>query len=675
MRDDDSPSAGGPARVRDGFGGPLPGLLLLALYLLLILTSIRHKAPGFDEPAHVVGGLSYWTTGDFRLQPENGVLPQRWCALPLLATGVALPRQDQPAWWNSELWEMAHQLLYAGGPSAESRLFLPRVMIALLGVVLCALVWRWAHGLFGRAGGLVALTLAVFNPALLAHGGLATSDMAAALGLTLAVWAFWRLLHRPTVGLLLASALAAAALFVSKMSAPILVPMMVLMVVARLACPWHWALAWRGRRVELGGTRRWLFLAGVALAHIVVIVAVIWASYGFRFEMFRHAEPGRDRPSVAWATLDSVPGVVPRVAALARRGRLLPEPYLYGLSFMARGSQGRSAFLNGQWSATGWRGFFPYAFLVKTPLALFLLLALAGWGAWKVTREEPDDDPLPWPLPYELLPLGILIVVYGGAAVASHLNIGHRHILPIYPALFVLAGGAATWLQARHRRMRSVVLAGLALYAVESTLSWPNYLAYFNGLSGGPRQAWRHLVDSSLDWGQDLPALKRWLDRNAPAGPGRPVVYLSYFGSADPSFYDLNVEQLPGYLDTWRPHTLGPLTPGLYCISATMLQAVYLPVAQGAWTEAYEREWQAVRPEYGRFEAAFGGTDTAVQRRLLAEKDAAAWNAICWRYENLRLGRLCAWLRGRTPDAAVGYSILIYRLTEPDLRRALEGGP
>ena len=104
-----------------------------------------------------------------------------------------------------------------------------------------------------------------------------------------------------------------------------------------------------------------------------------------------------------------------------------------------------------------------------------------------------------------------------------------------------------------------------------------------------------------------------------------------------------------------------------------MLQAVYLPVAQGAWTEAYEREWQAVRPEYARFEAAFGGTDTAAQQRLLAEKDAAAWNLICWRYENLRLGRLCATLRRRPPEAEVGYSILIYRLTLKDLDGALNG--
>src|SRR5439155_13724202 len=124
-------------------------------------------------------------------------------------------------------------------------------------------------------------------------------------------------------------------------------------------------------------------------------------------------------------------------------------------------------------------------------------------------------------------PLLVLLGVYWAAALVSHLNIGHRHLLPIYPPLFILAGGALP-------RLR-VPLAALAV--AEGLLAWPHYLAYFNPIAGGARNGYRHLVDSSLDWGQDLPGLQR----HHPA-------YLAYFGTGSPRYYGIVASLLPSFI-------------------------------------------------------------------------------------------------------------------------------
>jgi len=122
------------------------------------------------------------------------------------------------------------------------------------------------------------------------------------------------------------------------------------------------------------------------------------------------------------------------------------------------------------------------------------------------------------------------------------MDIGHRHILPTYGPVFVLAGAAAAWFTSRWKPARVLPVLLVVAMAAESLMVRPDYLAYFNQLAGGPSQGYKHLVDSSLDWGQDLPALKQHLDHLAAAsGPETPV-YLSYFGSASPDYYGLHLQ-------------------------------------------------------------------------------------------------------------------------------------
>ena len=169
---------------------------------------------------------------------------------------------------------------------------------------------------------------------------------------------------------------------------------------------------------------------------------------------------------------------------------------------------------------------------------------------------------------YRVTPLLALFTLYWLVSLTTHLNIGHRHILPTYPVLFILAGGLGVCLT-RRLAPATVLIAGLLLWqAVEAGRIYPHYLAYFNPLAGGPENGHRHLVDSSLDWGQDLPGLKVWLDRYA----GQAPVYLSYAGSGEPAYYDIHARRLPFVNGFKIPQPWLRLEPGIYCIGATILQ-------------------------------------------------------------------------------------------------------
>ena len=308
-------------------------------------------------------------------------------------------------------------------------------------------------------------------------------------------------------------------------------------------------------------------------------------------------------------------------------------------------------------------------------------------------------------------PLWIFLAVYWATAVTSRINIGHRHVLPMYPVLFVLAGAAVRFWQAglikqptagtylswdglprpclpKNGRPRKAVplpasifcalllFASLGWVAVESLRTWPNYLTYFNQIAGGPRHGYRHLVDSSLDWGQDLPGLKKWLDEN---DPGRQQnVYLYYFGTGPfyPPEYSIGQAQKPPAGFQGRPAlyvaTMGllgslhgqgtllagttplpgeypelperiteSLRPGVYCISATYLQGIYTPF-RGHWTEYYEELYQ----KNLTFCWHYNHRDDPESRRLLScfeEHDSRAVKHDRWRdqfvssYHALRL--------------------------------------
>ena len=234
------------------------------------------------------------------------------------------------------------------------------------------------------------------------------------------------------------------------------------------------------------------------------------------------------------------------------------------------------------------------------------------------------------------------MAIYWGAAINSRLNIGHRHILPTYPAMFILCGAAGHWFGRQGRlgwAMRAAIIGCLVALAVDCFASYPHYLAYFNRIAGGPSNAYKHLIDSSLDWGQDLPGLKRWLVEHDLDDPRKTPVYLSYFGTANPTYYKIHATEVSG----GRPRLVGPLTEGVYALSATNVERLY-QLFPGRWSATHEKAYQEAVAALRTVQS----PQPAMGSPLLQSVGEPFANQAIALFDDLRMGRLCADLRQRT---------------------------
>ena len=613
---------------------------LLALYWIMAVSAASTKSATFDEDVHLTSGYSWWIKNDFRLDSENGSLPGRLGALPLLAMPLRFPSTDDPAWRSQQVSHFSIRFFNQLGNPLNTMLMRARMAMACLGAALGLAVFVISRRLWGTGGGFLSLTLFVFDPNFLAHGPIVAADLAAALFFTIAAWTYWNMLRRITPWTILLAGICAGGLAISKMSSPMFVFMAAAMLIARLLDPSP--LVWFGRTAE-GRPQRLAILFASSVLCLGVAIAVIWSAYSFRYSMHQPGDP---------LTLDldlllAKSGILSATIRGLRAWHLVPEAWLYGLSSVTlRSATKRACFLVGECGVTGFRMFFPITFLLKTPLSL---LFLAGLGAAALWRGPERISRLRW-----VIPLAVVFVIYWAFAIASPLNIGLRHLLPVYPPLFIVAGGAVG-LMRNWRTWPAVVAALLVIWELGASLFIrPHYLAYTNELTGGPSQGYRYMVDSSLDWGQDLPGLRQWLDSHQANEPGR--AFVSYFGVADLAHHGIRATSFGPI----RPELFPELSAGVYCISATILQTTFSPEF-GKWTRGREAVYRQMCRQFGSQSAA------ELSRKTVPEA--------LRQYADLRFARLFAYLRQRDPDDEIGYSILIYRLTRDDLRAALEGPP
>jgi dolichyl-phosphate-mannose-protein mannosyltransferase len=533
----------------------LPAALLL--YGTLAVSSMRTKSAVFDETAHLPAGYTYLKVRDFRLNPEHPPLAKELAALPLLWIEPRV-REVSESWQLHQQFEFGHRFLYRWN-DGDRLLFWGRVPIVLLGGALAAAVFLWTRRRFGIAAAAIALLLSVLSPDMLAHGQVVTTDIAISLFLFLSVISFRAVSERVTVRRVILTGLAIGAAFASKFSAFALIPTLAMLSIWVAFSPAALVVAVSGLRPRAvtGGGRKLAVLALSALGMAAVALALLWTTYAYQPRLAGDADAER---TFEWWRIEPEE---PRLAAavrIARAAGVLPDAYLYGLVYAFRSTKAHPAFLCGQISYQGWWYYFPTTFLLKTPLALLGILALP-----LAARGKPAGPRLG---PFVWLP----VLVYVAASLTRNLNIGHRHLLPIYPFLFVAAGvaGAAAWAGSGHRRWAVVALC--VWYAGSVLRVHPHYLAYFNELAGGPSGGWRYLVDSNLDWGQDLRGLKRWMDDHGVAR-----VKLSYFGTADPDYYHLQYEMLPSFMPVPPTAVVHEVRAGeVVAVSATNLQGVFL---------------------------------------------------------------------------------------------------
>jgi 4-amino-4-deoxy-L-arabinose transferase-like glycosyltransferase len=513
----------------------LPVVFLLGLMAAVQITSSVQESQTYDEGMHLAAGLSYLKEGDYRMNPEHPPLGKLLSALPVLFTSARLP-VEHPSWGNRQQFEFAQEFLYKNNLTADQLLLLGRLPTMVLTMLLGAALAWWTRREFGTAPSVLAVFLFATDPNFIAHGRYVTTDLIAALGFFLAIVTWVRFLYVRTRVSLVIAGLALGLALTSKFSTVILPPILLLLYLIR-----------DGRRVSL----KHLAVLGVIAAGVILIV--YWPETR-RF---------RELPRLA----ESVDRHDPAGYLFHRFGKALrvpAHPYLMGVyDVVKHNADGHQSYLLGQHSQTGWWYYFPVAFAVKTPTAVLLISVLALFAVFRKDK-----------LWFRWVVLLLPAVIYFCLSMTSGINIGIRHLLPIYPFLF--AAAAAAFFHLPFRRLTRVVLitAVVLLQVVEVGSIHPHYLAFFNRPAGGPMAGSYYLVDSNIDWGQNVKKLKRYMDEK-----GLKDVCLGYFGSGQVAYYGITEKHLPWTGDLQARSEVDCMG----VISVTLIRDVYIPAGSFEW--------------------------------------------------------------------------------------------
>ncbi len=549
--------------------------VLLAVLGAVQVASVRDDSATFDEGLYVTAGYSYLKTGDFRMNVEHPPLAKLLLALPLILLDPTLPLGD-PSWAKADLLDFSRVFLYGNRVPADRMLFAARMVAILFTLMFGLAVALWAKWSFGAPAALVALFLFATDPNIIAHGRYATTDLLLAFFFFLAVAAWAGYLVRRRVRDLLWCGVTLGLALLTKFSAVLLLPVFAVLYVCRA-----WQEEGQDRAATASRGRLSVERSLVSMLVLAMIcVAMVLAAYGLKA---RVCEPARAAgaqtanpyPCTLAETADPKTAAGHFLGVLARALHLPDHPYLMGFYMQYRRNQeGAHSYLLGQHSFRGWWYYFPLVFVLKTPTALLATVAfcsvvgLIGLRRLGLARLRE--------LPFRWLALVMPVLIYFGSAMTSPINVGLRFLLPVYPFLFVFcAAGLVRMRAGRFRRAFPYVLALIVVVqAAECAAIYPHYLAFFNTLAGGPDRGARYVLDSNIDWGQDLKRLKRYLDANHVQS-----VCLQYFGTASPYYYGISAVPLPFTDDEEGRRSVDCVA----AISVSLLNDLYLPPGSYAW--------------------------------------------------------------------------------------------
>lgn len=530
----------------------LVAVLLVAIAVVRIVSTYKVFSQTSDEPAHIATGMEWLQWGTYNFEPLHPPLARIAVAAGPYLSGLRLLD-------HRNLWIEGNELLLARGDYLRN-LSLARAGVLPFFLLATFLVWYWARSRYSSTAAVVATFLFTTSPVVLAHAGVATTDMAAAATFTAALFTYISFLEQPTFGRATLFGAATGLAVLSKFSALVFLP---------ACCATILLSRWLAIRQVKKSTQAQKWIRPIAVATAVTFL-IVWMGYRCSLSS---ATTAAARPHYTIDQMFGTRGSLHNAAYAVMEYSFVPAPaFFQGLAKLRfKESVGHKSYLLGQVRETGWWYFFPVALAVKSTIPF---LVFAGLGIFYLASLGGSSEER-WISLAPIVATATILLV----CAPSHINIGVRHILPIFPLLAIIGGVGASqlWSDARTKFAGPpIVLILLSWQGIASVRSHPDYLAYFNEFAGSHPE--NILIGSDLDWGQDLLRLSAALQQRQ-----IDQVSIAYAGS---SHLDLTKFNLPRFktLEPYKPVT------GWVAISFLDLKVGDLgaPTNGFAWLDAYK---------------------------------------------------------------------------------------
>jgi hypothetical protein len=550
--------------------------MLFALSAAMLVHAAWTDFVVVDEAAQLASGLAHWQTGDFRPYHVNPPLVRLLGTAPLLAMDVqVVVAENLKSPLDRPEWALGSQFAQVNAPRYMTIVRISRWVSVLLTAATGWLLWTWGRELHGTPGGLLSLSLWTFCPLALGHGHFLTNDVAAACFGLLAHRAFCQYRRHPNSLTTLWCGLTLGLAVLAKFTMFVLIPAWLLIGlfdrVRRLR-----GLASRKNEKDVSAQNVTDQLGATSAALVVraflrdlsrwalgalSFLAVVQLGYGFSEPVTRLGDiqfisrslgGGRQDAKVDSTTFNRFRGTIVENLPVP-----LPRELVLGIDQQKRDFEsGSRSYLLGEIRNRGWWYYYLYGLAVKMPVG-HLVLVLAAFTLSLVRREYSPDGWILW------LPAFMVI-----GLVSSQTGFNHhlRYCLPALPFMYLCTGSLGRFALAHGRWSIATVSIPVLASAISVMLNHPHHISYFNELAGGSRNGHLHLLDSNVDWGQDLLRLRDWLSRHPEARP----LFLRVFHLVDPSTLDIEYE-VP-------PQEGEPLKEGWYVVSANVLHGYAHPI-------------------------------------------------------------------------------------------------
>ncbi len=523
--------------------------LVIASAVVLAILSLWNDSIIVDEVPHIGAGYSYLVKQDMRLNPEHPPLAKDIAAIPLLFIAIKQTAFESRFWQEdvNGQWDFGRLLIFNSGNNADLIRHLVKLPLLIFFILSAVLIFKWGKKLYGDTGGITALILFAFSPTIIAHSRLVTTDMAALFGIFYATYFYIKFLKNKNKKNMIWASLTFGIALLLKFSTFLLVPFFSLFslvygFVEKPKDDQNWFRTKTNNSINTVLQTFVIFIIG--------LVFIVWPVYFFHTHNYPPLRQAADTRSI----LTSIYGdsymrfsSVMELEIKAASNPVLRPLAEYALGFLRvlhQTSEPHDTYFLGNIDRYGNHLYFPIVYFLKETLAWWTLVIIALLAAvarlryplreWvnrsyhRMRNHTEESAMILW------------LIIYWSLSIKSTLNIGVRHLLPTFPfAILLVSGQISKVIESAKIKGKNVLMACSLILSVllgwhvyENLKIFPYYLTYFNQVAGGPPGGYRYVVDSNLDWGQDLIRFSKWVDENNIS-----KIEFDYFGWADPSYY------------------------------------------------------------------------------------------------------------------------------------------